>query len=240
MKILGLIPARYGSTRLPGKALEIIGGKTMIQRVYEQASKCPELSAVMIATDHDEIAKKSESFNARAILTSAEHRSGTDRVAEALEKSGDVYDYVINIQGDEPFIDPSQISLLAGVLDGKTEIATLAKPTHDDHEINDPNVVKVIRNLKGDAIYFSRSTIPHNRGNDKNTEYLKHIGIYAYRSDILGKITQLPASSLEIAESLEQLRWIENGYTIRVVKTEIDSFGIDTPEDLEKARNAYS
>jgi len=239
MKILGLIPARYGSTRLPGKALEMIRGKTMIQRVYEQASQCPELDEVIIATDHENIATHCEQFNGRVLITSTEHKSGTDRCAEALEKTGKEFDYVINIQGDEPFINPRQISLLAQELNGDTEIATLVKHTQNIKNIEDPNVVKVVRSIHGNALYFSRSKIPYLRNPSTNDiEYFKHIGIYAYRSDILKEITQLQPSSLEIAESLEQLRWLEYGFSIKAVLTDIDSAGIDTPEDLEKARNS--
>ena len=235
IKILGLIPARYASSRLPGKALEDISGKSMIRRVYEQALKCKDLTDVYVATDHEDIRAHMDEYGGNVLMTDPDHQSGTDRCAEAIQNLNTEYDYVINIQGDEPFIDPEQISQLASVLDGTTQLATLIQPLHDPKEILDPNLVKVIRNKAGEAIYFSRNKIPYER-NPNTGQFFKHIGIYAYREDILREITQLPPSSLEKAESLEQLRWIENGYRIMTVVTEIDSFGIDTYEDLEKAR----
>lgn len=241
MKILGIIPARYASSRLPAKALADIGGKPMVQRVYERASKCEELSKVVIATDHQEIFTKAQEFG-NVLMTSPDHQSGTDRCAEVLNKMEDEnYDFVINIQGDEPFIDPKQISLLASCFGVSTQLATLVKKIDAAHTLFNPNTPKVLLNNHSEAIYFSRSTIPHLRNFDesdwlnKHTFY-KHIGIYGYRADILKEITLLPQSTLELAESLEQLRWIENGYSIKVAITNIESMGIDTPEDLEKAR----
>ena len=238
MNILGIIPSRYASTRFPRKALALIKGKSMIQRVYEQAIQCKELSKVIVATDHSSIFDHVQSFGGEVMLTSELHVSGTDRCYEVLKKSPSIYDFVINIQGDEPFILPAQISLLAKSLNPSTELATLIKKIDSEEILFNPNSAKVIFNKNFEAIYFSRHTIPFLRGEEhekwlKKHEYYKHIGIYAYRSDILKDITKLKASSLENAESLEQLRWLENGYKIKVNITEMDSYGIDTPQDLE-------
>jgi len=242
--ILGVIPARFASTRFPAKPLADIGGKTMIQRVYEQAKKCLALSDVVVATDHEEIQQCVNDFDGKVCLTQTTHQSGTDRCFEALSLQNNAYDYVINIQGDEPFINPKQILELADLLDGEVELATLVKQIEKEADINNPNVVKAVFDKSKKAIYFSRSPIPYNRQASKNkwlaeTHYYKHIGIYAYRADILKQITKLDVSKLEKAESLEQLRWIENGYTIKVAETQYQSIGIDTPEDLEKVRNFY-
>ncbi|MDH5474772.1 MAG: 3-deoxy-manno-octulosonate cytidylyltransferase [Cyclobacteriaceae bacterium] len=240
MKILGIIPSRYGSTRFPGKALADIHGKPMIQRTYEQAKKCELLHDVIVATDHQAIFDCMLPFNNNICMTSEHHQSGTDRCYEALKKQLYEYDYVINIQGDEPFINPKQITQLATLLEGETQLATLVKPIDHHEDIVNPNVVKAIFNKNNEAIYFSRNPIPFGRNYpttdwQKHHHYYKHIGIYAYRTDILKEITQLPPSSLEIAESLEQLRWIENNYKIKTAITEFETIGIDTPEDLEKA-----
>lgn len=242
--ILGVIPARYASTRFPAKPLADIGGKTMIQRVYEQAKKCHALSHVVVATDHEEIEQCVNSFGGNVCITQSTHQSGTDRCFEALSLQDKTYDYVINIQGDEPFINPKQILELADLLDGNVELATLVKSIDKEADLYNPNVVKAIFDKDHKAIYFSRSPIPYNRQAVKNewllaTNYYKHIGIYAYRADILGKITQLELSTLEKAESLEQLRWIENGFAIKVAITDFQSIGIDTPEDLEKVKDFY-
>lgn len=236
MKIAGIIPARYASTRFPGKPLADIRGTSMIRRVYEQCKKASCLDTVVVATDDERIAAHVREFG-EVIMTAENHPSGTDRCREALEKTGGRFDYVINIQGDEPFIAPEQIGLLAGLLDGQTQLATLVKAIHDNHAIHNPNVVKVVFNRNGEALYFSRSPIPHLRGKDQSSwlegfPYHKHIGMYAYRTDVLQEITQLQPSALEQAESLEQLRWLENGYRIRVAVTEMESAGIDTPEDI--------
>ncbi|MDR1632851.1 MAG: 3-deoxy-manno-octulosonate cytidylyltransferase [Dysgonamonadaceae bacterium] len=246
MKFLGLIPARYASTRFPGKPLADIAGKPMIQRVYEQIAGL--MDEVCVATDDDRIFQTVHSFGGKAVMTSPDHRSGTDRCYEALTKIKGNFDVVINIQGDEPFIKPSQIELLKDCFeDEKTQIATLVKPFPDDVNFDvlfNPNTPKVILNKNREAIYFSRSVIPYIRG-EHHTEWLKlftfykHIGIYAYKSDVLGEITTLPQSPLELAESLEQLRWIENGYTIKAGITDEETIGIDTPEDLEKAVKQY-
>ncbi|UII27277.1 3-deoxy-manno-octulosonate cytidylyltransferase [Fulvivirga maritima] len=239
MRILGIIPARYGSSRFPAKALADIGGKTMVRRVYEQALKASMITDVVVATDHDDIYNEITNHGGKAVMTRQDHESGTDRCFEALNKQEQQYDYVINIQGDEPFIDPDQINLIAQMLDGQTELGTLIKAIDSKEDLFNPNVVKVIFDKNQKAIYFSRSPLPHNRQHTSDQwldqhRYFRHIGIYAYRTDILEKITQLEVSSLEKAESLEQLRWIENGYSIKVAETEHDSIGIDTPEDLDK------
>ncbi len=242
MKFAAIIPARYASTRFPGKPLADMNGKCMIQRVYEQVKKC--IPDVYVATDDNRIADAVTQFGGNAIMTSDKHRSGTDRCYEALTKINGTFDAVINIQGDEPFIKPEQIKAIMACFDtSETEIATLVRPfTEDDgfDALFNSNSPKVILNKKGEAIYFSRSIIPYIR-NFKHTEWLKHhvfykhIGMYAYRSDILKEITALPQTPLEIAESLEQLRWIENGYRIKVGITTQETIGIDTPEDMEKA-----
>ncbi|MGV3560429.1 3-deoxy-manno-octulosonate cytidylyltransferase [Larkinella arboricola] len=239
MNILGIIPARFASSRFPAKALADIDGKTMIQRVMEQSRKAESLSRVVVATDHEAIADHVRSFGGDVIMTSENHQSGTDRCFEAMQAVGGEVDYVINIQGDEPFIKPEQINLLASVLDGTTELATLVKRIDDQTVLFNTSTPKVVLNSRSEALYFSRQTLPFLR--ERNPEewlqhhiFYKHIGIYAYRADILAQITQLPPSLLEKAEALEQLRWLENGYRIRCVVTELDSYGIDTPEDLER------
>lgn len=241
MKILGIIPARYASTRFPAKALADIGGKPMIQRVYEQALKSNSLSKVVVATDHEEIEAVVKGFGGNVCMTSPDHQSGTDRCQEVM-KSESGFDYAINIQGDEPFIDPEQINILADILDGSTELATLVKKIDSEEELFDSNVVKCVVALNGTALYFSRSSVPFNRNEPKEKWveagiYYKHIGIYAYRTDILKSITDLEQSPLEKSESLEQLRWLENGYKIKVAETTIGSIGIDTPEDLKKVQS---
>jgi 3-deoxy-manno-octulosonate cytidylyltransferase (CMP-KDO synthetase) len=244
MKILGVIPARYASTRFPAKALADIGGKSMVQRVYEQAIQAKSLTKVIIATDHAEIVESIKAFGGNVCLTNENHQSGTDRCHEVLTKEGDSFDYVINIQGDEPFIDPSQIDILASLLDGQTELGTLVKQIGDEHELFDHNVVKCVFNKNMEAMYFSRATVPHLRNYPKeqwlaHQTFYKHIGIYAYRTDVLKTISQLSPSSFEQAESLEQLRWLENGFSIKVAETQLPSFGVDTPEDLERLKDFY-
>lgn len=240
MKILGVIPARYASTRFPGKPLADIGGKSMVQRVYEQAKKSTQLNKVVVATDDQRIFEHVLSFGGEVVLTRPEHPSGTDRCFEALSKQEEEFNYVINIQGDEPFIRPEQIDLLAVLLDGETFIATLVKEITDQESIFNPNTVKAVVSKKGYALYFSRSPVPHVR-NTPESQWLgkatiyKHIGMYGYRSDILEKLTQLEVSPLEKAESLEQLRWLDNGFSIRVTETQSETIGVDTPEDLHKA-----
>jgi len=245
MNFIGIIPSRYASTRLPGKPLAMIGDKSMLQRVYEQVAGT--VDQLIVATDDERIANATAAFGGIAIMTDTNHRSGTDRCYEAFCKAGNKQDVVINIQGDEPFIQPQQIELLKSCFttDPDTQIATLVKPIDpsDDFETSlfNPNTPKVVINNRSEALYFSRSVIPYVRGVNyaewlsRHTFY-KHIGLYAYRADILKEITALPPSVLEQAESLEQLRWLQNGYRIKVAVTELETFGIDTPEDLERAR----
>lgn len=240
MSILGVIPARYASTRFPAKPLADLGGKSMIRRVYEQARKSKSLSKVIVATDHEEIFDHVIAFGGEVCMTSAHHASGTDRCYEVLSKENSPFDYVINIQGDEPFIAPEQIDLLASLLDGQTELATLIKKIETVEQLFNPNLVKVVFSKNQEALYFSRSPIPYFRNQEQvewvtHYAYYKHIGMYAYRNDVLEKITRLEISSLEKAESLEQLRWLENGYKIKVKETDIETVGIDTPEDLQNA-----
>jgi 3-deoxy-manno-octulosonate cytidylyltransferase (CMP-KDO synthetase) len=239
MHILGIIPARYASTRFPGKPLVDIAGKSMIQRVYEQAKKCAQLSEVIVATDDDRIFEHVQGFGGKAVMTSSSHQSGTDRCAEVAEKYLE-FDVIINIQGDEPYIDPEQINkLISCFKEADTQLATLIKKVSNEQDLHNTNSPKVIVNKNSEAIYFSRSPLPHIRGQEpqnwlQHFTYFKHIGIYGYRADILKQITKLPVSPLEKAESLEQLRWVENGYKIRVAETEIETIAIDTPEDLDK------
>ncbi len=237
--ILGVIPARYASTRFPGKPLIDIQGKSMLQRVYDQAKKAHKLSDVIVATDDERIFKHVNDFGGNAYMTAPGHPSGTDRCFEAMRKTGIDYKYVINIQGDEPFIDPSQIDLLASLCNGETELATLMIPVDSHDVLFDNGEVKITFNQDFEALYFSREVIPHIKGVDKkdwhkNFSYHRHVGMYAYRSDILKKITTLVPSSLEKAESLEQLRWLENGFKIKLAVTTFDSHCIDTPDDVEK------
>lgn len=239
MKILGIIPARYASTRFPAKPLADLAGLSMIQRVYTQVSKSKKITKVIVATDHTEIAKHVLEFGGSVCMTSENHASGTDRCYEVLSKEQELFDYVINIQGDEPFISPDQIDLLASLLNGETELATLIKKLETQQQLTNPNIVKVVTNESKEAMYFSRSPIPFWRGKEtdwvKQHTYYKHIGMYGYRSDILKRITSLNVSTLEKAESLEQLRWLENGFKIKTAETTIETLGIDTPADLEHA-----
>ncbi len=246
MKILGVIPVRFHSTRFPGKALADVNGKSMVQRVYEQAVKASGLNKVVVATDHKNIFEHVKEFGGEVCMTSERHPSGTDRCREAYElMNGEKYDFVVNIQGDEPFIDPGQIEELVSGLDTEVQIATQAKLIEDQQRLADPNCVKVIFGLQGNAIYFSRTPIPYLRnypGKDWYDQfgYHQHIGLYAYRSDILKELTELPVSSLEKAEGLEQLRWLENGFTIKVFATRYHADGIDTPQDLKNALSLYN
>ncbi len=239
MKILGIIPARYASSRFPGKPLVDINGRSMIHRVYEQSKKCNHLTEVIVATDDVRIYDHVLNFGGEAIMTSADHQSGTDRCAEVALQHPQ-YSVIINIQGDEPYIDPEQISKLAACFTAETtEIATLVKRVKSGEELFNTNSPKVVINKLSEAVYFSRSPLPHIRGQEpenwlKHFAYFKHIGIYGYRADILQHITKLPVSPLEKAESLEQLRWIENGFRIKIAETELETYAIDTPADLEK------
>jgi 3-deoxy-manno-octulosonate cytidylyltransferase (CMP-KDO synthetase) len=237
-KILGIIPSRYDSSRFPGKPLIDLAGKSMIQRVYEQVKKSNSLSDVIVATDDERIFAHVENFGGKAMMTSSSHQSGTDRCAEVLEKLNSDFHAVINIQGDEPFINPEQIDLLAKCFEDKnTQLATLINKTDDVNLIMNPNRIKVVIDKNNTALYFSRSNIPYVRGIDPGewgayTPLYLHIGIYGYRSDILKEITKLPISNLERAESLEQLRWLENGYRMKVAETKFESYSIDSPEDV--------
>ncbi|MBS1615724.1 MAG: 3-deoxy-manno-octulosonate cytidylyltransferase [Bacteroidetes bacterium] len=251
MQILGVIPARYASSRFPGKPLAMIEGKSMLQRVYEQASKSRSLSRVIVATDDARIARHVQDFNGEVILTSDQHPSGTDRCAEVAQKFGLFSSgvstgthlppsYLMNIQGDEPFIDPSQIDTLAEVLhDGKSQIATLIIEADRQDVLFDTGEVKVVLNPQREALYFSRSVIPFLKDVPEQEwhlrhTYYRHVGMYAYRCDVLEQLTKLPVSSLEKAESLEQLRWLEAGYKVTCALTRHDSHCIDRPEDIEK------
>ena len=242
LHFVAIIPARYASTRFPGKPLALLGGKPVIQRVYEQVSAVVE--DAVVATDDERIFAAVEAFGGRVVMTSTEHRSGTDRCYEAYLKLGKTYDVVINVQGDEPFIAHSQLRAIMSCFDDEqTEIATLVQPfTEEDgiEALENPNSPKVVVDAASKAIYFSRSVIPYLRGVEreewlKHHTFYKHIGMYAFRSEVLRAVTALPQSSLERAESLEQLRWIENGYKIGVGISDVDTVGIDTPEDLARA-----
>ncbi len=242
MKFLAIIPARYASTRFPGKPLAKLGDKTVIERVYSQVSKV--FNSVIVATDDERIFEAVQLFGGKAIMTSPTHRSGTDRCYEAYCNNGEQYDVIVNVQGDEPFIQPQQLRAIQECFNDKTtEIATLVKPfsKEDSFEnLANPNSPKVVIDNKMHALYFSRSIIPYYRGMDQQGWlaqhiYYKHIGLYAYKAEVLKEITSLPQSKLEIAESLEQLRWLENGYTIKVGITNTETVGIDTPCDLKRA-----
>jgi 3-deoxy-manno-octulosonate cytidylyltransferase (CMP-KDO synthetase) len=238
-----IIPARYASTRFPGKPLVLLGDKPLIQRVYEQAIKSIEL--VYVATDDNRILDTVLKFGGKAVITSSEHQSGTDRCAEAVDRimseTGQKIDIVVNIQGDEPFIHPAQIDLLKSCFNDKTvQIATLIRKTAIGEDIFNPNQPKVIIDSEGNAIYFSRTPIPYYRGLEakewsKEHVFFKHLGLYAYTTPVLKKITKFARTPLEIAESLEQNRWIENGLKIRTAVTDRESIGIDTPDDLKRA-----
>ncbi len=238
--IAGIIPARFASTRFPGKSLIDIRGKSMIRRVYEQSAKSTSLDKLVVATDDVRIFEHVESFGGDVIMTAAHHANGTDRCWDALQQLGTEYRYVINIQGDEPFIDPQQIDELAAVLlDGTVELATQMIPVGTHEELFDRGEVKIVLNDKMEALYFSRMVIPFIKGVDEKDWHLhftyhRHVGMYAYRRDVLEKISKIPVSSLEQAESLEQLRWLEHGFKIKCVPTRFESHCIDTPEDVEK------
>ena len=294
MKILGVIPARFASTRFPGKPLVMINGKSMIQRVYEQAKKCKSLARIVVATDDERIFKHVQSFGGEAMMTADTHQSGTDRCAEVVGRLNfeiqtafldsdtapiigkitprfeGIFTAVINIQGDEPFIQPEQIEKVVEILRGPLikneklkiknsdnavlqtsnfkletsnfDMATLAKQIDNQEDIDNPNVVKVVLGAGGSALYFSRSPIPFLRNIDrkewaKSGQFFKHIGLYGYKTNVLLDLAQLSPSNLEKLESLEQLRWLENGYAIGVAQTNLETIGIDTPEDLKKIKN---
>ena len=242
MKVVGIIPARYASTRFPGKPLALISGKTMIRRVYEQALKS-RLDGVVVATDDVRIADEVMSFGGQYVLTDPNHRSGTDRCREALDLLDNAFDAVVNIQGDEPFIDPNQINLVVDLISrGDTQLASLAKRIRLEDELFSPNTVKVVMDNDGKALYFSRQPIPFMRNVDapewlEKGVFYKHIGIYAYKAEALRKVAQMSMSALEKSESLEQLRWLENGLEIRMGITDTENVSIDTPSDLQKAES---
>lgn len=239
MKFIGIIPARYASTRFPGKPLAVLGGKTVIQRVYEQVATV--LGEAYVATDDERIYQAVEAFGGRAVMTRSDHKSGTDRIEEAAEKIGTAADVIINVQGDEPFIQQSQLETVKALFDDpQVQIGTLGKPFESMEAVENPNSPKIVCDVRGYAMYFSRSVIPYVRGKEQASwlehfPYLKHIGLYAYRREVLAEITKLPQSPLEVAESLEQLRWLQNGYCIKVGLTDVETVGIDTPEDLQRA-----
>lgn len=238
-KIIAIIPARYASTRFPGKPLARLGGEYVVKRVYDIVARV--LPNVYVATDDERIYAAVEGFGGKVVMTGSDHKSGTDRAEEAVERIGGEWDVVVNIQGDEPFIRPEQILTVCECFDDDaTQIATIGKPFATMEEVLNPNSPKIVTDVQGYALYFSRSTIPFVRGKAEERwiesyPFVKHLGLYAYRREVLREITHLPQSSLERAESLEQLRWLENGYKIKVVKTDCETIGIDTPDDLRRA-----
>ena len=238
-RFVGIIPARYASTRFPGKPLAILGGKTVIERVYTQVADA--LDDAYVATDDTRIFDTVTGFGGKAVMTRTDHKSGTDRIEKAVEKIGGQWDVVVNVQGDEPFIQRSQIDTLCRCFDDEdTQIATLGKPFDSMEAVDNPNSPKIVTDLRGYALYFSRSVIPYVRGAEHDAwmghyPYLKHLGIYAYRREVLEAVTRLPQSPLELAESLEQLRWLQHGYKIKVGTTDVETIGIDTPDDLARA-----
>lgn len=243
MKILGLIPSRYGSSRFPGKPLANIMGKSMIRRVYEQACKASSLQKVIIATDDLRILDHVKEWGGNVMMTSTHHASGTDRCQEVLSAQQEDFDIVVNIQGDEPFIDPTQIEKVTECfINQETQISSLAKKITQKEELFSPNCVKVVIGEDDHALYFSRAVIPYLRGIEeedylKKGLFYKHLGIYAYRASVLNDLCKLPQSILEKAESLEQLRWLSAGYKISMGVTEIEGLSVDTPEDLLKLTN---
>jgi 3-deoxy-manno-octulosonate cytidylyltransferase (CMP-KDO synthetase) len=239
MSIIGIIPARYASTRFPGKPLAMINGKTMLQRVVEQSQKASLINEIVVATDDARIEAHCKEIGFKAIMTKEEHQSGTDRCFEAYQLAKSNANYIINIQGDEPFLDPEQIDSLARVCNGETELATQMIKCHDHAVLFDIGEVNIVLNEHNEALYFSRSVIPFIKNEKPENwhtkfDYYRHVGMYAYRADVLEKISKLSVSSLEKAESLEQLRWLQNGFKIKCVETNFDSHCIDNPEDIEK------
>jgi len=238
-KILGVIPARYASSRFPGKALARIDSRTMLEHVYERVSMSRYLTSVIVATDDERIGAEARRFGARVQMTRDDHESGTDRVAEVVSSHPDV-ELVVNVQGDEPLIDPAAID--AAVLplfeERAIQMGTLKKRIEDPREVSDPNVVKVVTDRFGNAIYFSRSTIPYPRDEaHSGITHYKHIGLYVYRRDFLLRYPGMAVGPLERAERLEQLRALENGFRIRVVETDYESLGVDTPADLDRVNS---
>lgn len=239
MKILGIIPARYASTRFPAKPLIQINGKSMIQRVYEQACKTT-FNKIVIATDDDRIYNHALEFGAHVMMTNTTHLNGTERCAEVISKIGEKFDIVVNIQGDEPFVQPEMLQQLANTFSHQyIQIATLIKQIDHLDYLSNPSIIKVVKNKMNEAMYFSRSAIPFARNTIDATVYYKHIGIYAFRTEILLELVKLKSSILENTESLEQLRWLENGYKIFVEETTMEADSIDTPEDLDRVLKKY-
>ena len=243
-KTVAIIPARYASTRFPGKPLALLGGKPVIQWVWENVSAMPELACAVVATDDERIAEAVEGFGGRAVMTASTHRSGTDRCGEVVRKlreEGQAFDVAINVQGDEPFVRQEQLrSLVDCFADGEVQIATLKTAIHSTAELMSSNNVKVVCDLRGRALYFSRQPLPHVRGVEpeqwmEHHPYFKHVGIYAFRTETLEALVRLQQSPLELCESLEQLRWLENGYEIQVKETAVANIGIDTPADMALA-----
>jgi 3-deoxy-manno-octulosonate cytidylyltransferase (CMP-KDO synthetase) len=238
-KVAAIIPARFASTRFPGKPLVDLGGKPMIQRTYERVKAVKGFDRIIIATDDQRIYDAAQGFNAEVMMTSSEHLTGTDRCAEVLSRLGETVDYVVNIQGDEPFIEPAQLEEVAAGFSSGAPILTLIKKITDPETLFNVNTPKVVCDVDGNALYFSRQTIPFLRGVEPSEwlnqhTFFKHIGLYAYRADILSGLSALKPTSLELAESLEQLRWIQNGIQIKAIETQFETIGIDSPEDLEK------
>lgn len=246
MKVLGVIPARYGSTRFPGKPLALINGKTMINRVYHQAKACSLISKLVVATDDERIYRHVLEFGGDAVMTSADHVNGTSRCLEVLEKQTDEFDLVVNVQGDEPYLRPEQISeLISAMVTGAAPVGTLVKVITDIEELENPNVVKVVRQNTGLALYFSRSLIPYSKPENiqdflSKGLFLKHVGVYAYRPRILSILPSLQSGGLEQSESLEQLRWLEQGVYITTAVTTFDNHAVDVPADVAKLESIYT
>jgi len=239
MKSVAIIPARYASTRFPAKALAVLGGKPMIQHVYERVEQSKLFDEVIVATDHDEIMQAVKAFGGKAVMTSDKHQSGSDRIAEVANKLKDV-DLVFNIQGDEPLIDTDALKELQELFyDPFVDMASLMTPIQDPEMLGNPNIVKVVTNVQGEALYFSRSCIPYDRDRDASTVYYRHIGVYAYRIDVLQEFVALEQGKLEQIEKLEQLRALENGIPIRMLITDYQGIGIDTPEDLARVEKEF-
>ena len=241
MSILAIIPARFASTRFPGKPLIDLGGKTMIERVYQQVLACPQVDKVLVATDDKRIAAEVRRFGGEVVMTSPDCPSGTDRCAEVLSKITFKPSWVLNVQGDEPFLAPQQIGELIGCLrESDAGIGTLARPLRDPEAIQNPNVVKVVFDARNKAMYFSRNPIPYVRQAappqwPDHAQFFQHIGLYGFKADVLPVLSALPPGSLEMAESLEQLRWLQAGFSVQVGLSQYESLGIDSPDDLPKA-----
>ena len=238
MSVLIVIPARLGSTRLEGKVLLDIGGKPLIQHVWEKASLVKNADEVIVATDHDDVVSAVNGFGGQAVLTDPNHESGSDRVLEVAQSKS--HDYVVNVQGDEPFLTPKHIEeLIDELVKADAGAVTLCTAIEDKKAYSDPNVVKVVKNLEGNALYFSRASIPHDR-DEASSSFFKHVGIYGFKKEILEQFSKWPQSELEKKEKLEQLRLLENGVNIKVVEVDHASIGIDTQSDLEEARKIYN